>query len=61
MTVSNKETRAMFMYFVSLCFFGFFSLSEDAFKNIKFNEVDGKTNRVSFNGEYKLSEKGLPQ
>ena len=60
MTVGNKETRAMFMYIVSLCFL-FFSLSDDAFKQIKFNAEDGKTNRVSFNGEYKLSEKGLPQ
>ena len=45
--VNNKETKATW--------------SENEFKKIKSNEVDGKTNRVSFDGKHKLSEEGLPQ
>lgn len=35
-------------------------VKDDEYKKIKFNEVDGKTNRVSFMGKYKL-ENGIPQ
>jgi len=35
-------------------------VSDEAFKAIKFNEIDGKTNRVSHMGKYELNKDGVP-
>ena len=58
-TIRKPKQRPCTLYHYVFCFV--FSWSEDEFNKIKFNEVDGKTNRVSFEGKYIISDKGLPQ